>query len=320
MRINVCLASDENYVQHLTVVIASILKNANISDELYFYILSNKISESSKTKILQVKDIKECSMIFIELDVVHFEKCPVFNNHITITMYYRYMIASVCPDIDKIIYLDCDVVVEDSLAELFNTNIDDYWIGAVEDVGYTFHRQFDERMYKFFYVNSGVLLINLKKWREDNIEKLLFDTTIEMHDKILQGDQDIINLALREKCLTLDYKWNVQDTFFRKNAEVRKNTNKKLILKAAKNPSIIHFTGAKKPWQELIIPKATSYLKYLQYTPWKGSLPTDVEYKKYLWRSLWEYICKYPFFLLNINFWKSNRFARKKTILAKEAF
>ncbi len=74
MRIDICLISDENFIQHLAVTVASILSNADIDDDLYFYLLlSDNVTETDKQKILNLKRIKHCDINFIKIDVSVFK-------------------------------------------------------------------------------------------------------------------------------------------------------------------------------------------------------------------------------------------------------
>ncbi len=277
MRINIALASDNNYAEHMAIAILSILENAKKSDKLCFYILDNGISREVKDVIDFFIKKNKALIKYFDLKnqpefTNRFENCKVGDLHISITGYYRFMIAELMPKIDKIIYLDCDILVEKSLSDLYKINIDDYYIGAVEDVGYAHWRQTNpEMIHKFFYINSGVLLINAKKWREDNIGQKLLDYAIAGENIGYGQDQPVINVICKEKCLPLDYKWNVQDSFYRPGVEVSTNKNKKAILEAAKNPFVLHFTAPVKPWNNYItLPKGELYLKYVRNTPWSN--------------------------------------------------
>ena len=263
--IQVCFSSDDKYSLYLAVAIASILKNAKKTDELSFYILDGGISSANKGKIKSLKKIKNFDIAFINVNDSLFKRFPIGDNYISIQTYYRYIIPQLLPDIDKILYLDCDVIVKDSLSELYNQDISDYWIAGVEDLGYFVDRKRLKRETESFYINAGIILLNVKKWREDNITEKLFNFTRENAAMLEHKDQDVINMVLNSKSKPLDYRWNVQDSYHR-SYEMANHPNKQLFIAARNNPGIIHYTSANKPWANLMIPMAKEYYKYLFYS------------------------------------------------------
>lgn len=278
MKINICLSADNNYVQHLGVTIVSILLNAKRSDELFFYILDGGITDENKTNLLNLKMVRSFSIEYFKINNDIIDKFVLTSNYISKVTYYRYYIGVLLPKLEKIIYLDSDTIVNDSLSELYNTEIRDCYIAGVEDVGYSHHRMYDKRLhYNFFYINAGVLLINIKKWNEDGIHEKLINYTCRNGEKIrMCFDQDVLNAVLHKKCMHLEYKWNVQDSFYRFNEEVSTNENKCNIIKSSINPSIIHFTGHIKPWSNYEKhPMSHLYLKYLRHTSWRHNLPCN---------------------------------------------
>lgn len=294
MIINVCISSDDNYIKHLAVTVASILKNSKQSDELNFYILDGKISEINKQKVLELEKLKKGTKIeFVSINEKNFKDCVKFSEYHTVPAFYRLKMASLLPNINKIIYLDCDTVVTESLSELFEKNIDDYYMAGVEDIGYFY---FHDKYWKYenfdqFYVNSGVLLLNLKKWREDNLEEKFFDY-IKNNKDCHSHDQNIINIVAKDKIEKLELKWNVQDSFFRKD-ERDWHPLKNEIKNAIKNPAIVHFTSQKKPWDNCLIPAAHLYTKYIKYTSFQGKLSeSEVFFKNVIYQT--KKLLQYP--------------------------
>ena len=110
--INICIASDNNYTQHAGVVIASILANAAAEDSLNFFILDGGISDENKSKIQQLKKQKDCRIEFIAIDPSLFAGYLAIKTHgyISLPTYYRLKTASLLPELDRIIYLDCDMI------------------------------------------------------------------------------------------------------------------------------------------------------------------------------------------------------------------
>ena len=262
-RINVCLASGESYLPYMATAMVSVLHTAALNDDIHFYILCNHVSEKSKQYIRTLQKLKNCEIVFIDVNTEKFDTFPSAGAHITNTTYFRYQIAELCPDIDRIVYLDCDTIVKQSLAPLFTQDLTDYYLAGVQDVGYYYWKDHNpDFIYKEgFYINAGVLLINLDAWRKNDLFTKLVEFTLQNAKKIAIGDQDVINQVCFGKIKQLDYKWNVQDSFYRTEPERAANPNCEQIIKAAENPAIIHYTQAKKPWNSTGMPRANDWIE-----------------------------------------------------------
>ncbi len=292
---NICISADNNYIKHASVLIASVLHNAAISDELHFYILENKISDDSKAKIYQLKKIKNAEITFVPVDSALFEEYKNIHTHdyLTINSFYRLKMASILPELDKVIYLDCDMVVNSSLSELYNTDLKDFLAAGVKDVSSRRMNRKTRLPSNNLYVNTGMLLIDLNKWRENNIESLFSSVAKENSERIFTGDQDVINIALQGKIKKLPAKWNVQCSNFSNRSSY------------TKKPAIIHYVSYQKPWVYASWNYFVElYFKYLQLTPWKMG---EAEYKKWTVNGKFESMLKYlkyrPLFFLHPRFW-----------------
>lgn len=273
--INVCFASGESYLKYMATAMVSVLKTAAPHEEIHFYILCNQVSQKSKHYIETLQKFKPCKIIFLDINTKEFDSFPSAGKHITNTTYFRYKIAELCPpNIEKIIYLDCDTIVTQPLSELFNQDLTGYYLAGVEDVGYFYWKNHNPQfIYKDgFYINAGMLLINLDQWRKNNLFHKLVDFTIQHANEIAIGDQDVINRVCLGKIKKLDYKWNVQDSFYRAKPERAVNPHCEEIIKAAANPAIIHYTQARKPWNSLGMPRAQDWIKFnsIRLGPVKG--------------------------------------------------
>ena len=290
-KINVCLACDDNYAKYAGIVIASILANANVDDELCIYILDGGITKEHKQQILSLKSIKNCNINFVAIDSNLFEAYKKFQTHsyITIATYYRLKLASLLPDINKIIYFDCDMVVNSSLRDLYNTNLDKFLIAGVRDINKRILKKNPN------YINAGMVLFNLENIRKENIENEFLNWSSQNVDKITLGDQTIINEVCRNKINIVDDTWNVQSSNF---------TNRSSYTKF---PKVVHFVARKKPWHWASFSYHRNlYFKYLQLTPWKLS---EKEYQKWTKSnqiaSLFAYLKYRPLFLIRPRFYEA---------------
>lgn len=278
MRINVCFATDEPYVFAMATAMASILKNAKRQDDIWFFILCNDVSDETKSKIRRLQKLRNCTINFTDIDISEFRDFPAGGPHITNTTYYRFKIADMFPDVARIIYFDCDVIVRNSLAHLFTLDLQDYCLAGVEDVGYYYWRDhIPELIWDGYYINAGVLVINLTQWRTENAYQKLRDFTVNAISDIKIGDQDVINRVFKNRIHRLDYQWNVQDSFFRYEPEVRYNPNKAAIIQAALKPSVVHFTNWRKPWSDITTILAFEWFYYNRLTAFRLKWPFKLD-------------------------------------------
>ena len=289
--INVCLACDDNYSKYAGVVIASILANADTEDNLTFYILDGGIAQENKQKIQELKSIKNCEINFIEIDESLFEEYKKVKTHkyITLATYYRLKLPSMLLTVPRVIYLDCDMVVESSLKELYNKNLSDKPLAGVHDI------KLKNILENPTYVNAGMLVMDLDNMRKQNLEEKFLQWTKEHINTIKTGDQEIINEVCRGNILVIEDEWNVQSSNF---------TNRSSYTNT---PKIVHFTAVNKPWHWASFSYHRDlYFKYLQLTPWKLSEKELIHWTKDNQKaSLLAYLKYRPFFFLRPRFYKA---------------
>lgn len=268
--IHVALSSDNNYTKQTSVVIVSALKNKARNDNLFFHILDGGIAKESKSKILSLQD-DCCKIEFLNVDDSFFDNMPLGDAipHITKATYYRYVLPKLLPKIDKVLYLDVDLLVLGSIAKLFQYDIDNYYFAGVKDILY---KENTDRLNIGKYCNAGVLLLNLKKMREDDMQRKLFSYTAKNHSRIVYGDQDVINTVLQAHIKYLPDKYNVQVGPY-------EMSNKYNSLAKSSEAVIMHFIGAAKPWvPSSLNPFVEEYYHYLAISPFGNEHPQ--EYKR----------------------------------------
>lgn len=290
-KINVCISCDDNYAKYAGVVIASILDNAENDDNLAFYILDGGVSDEKKDKIYSLKSLHECEINFIQIDETLFEDYKQVKTHpyLSIAAYFRLKAPSLMPNLKRVIYLDCDTIVNTSLKDLYNIDLNNYLLAGVQDN--------KKRMVKENpqYVNSGVLVMNFEQMRLENTEADFFNYTKENINKITKGDQEIINEVCRGKIKVISSEWNVQNSNFVNRSSY---TTK---------PKIIHYLSKEKPWKFGSFSYFKNYwFKYLQLTAWA----LKEEDKKHWYfdnqiKSILLYIKYRPLFFLRPRFYKA---------------
>ncbi len=259
--INIMLAPDNNYVKHCAVVMASILLNCDRTSSLNFFIMDFDITDANKNFLKSLTKIRPFNITFLDVSNFDFSMLPLNRDHIKVpSTYYRLVVCELVPkNIDKILYLDCDVIVEKDLKELFDIDLDKYLAGTVEDECAIINSL---RLGLNYYFNSGVILFNVKKLRNFDLYNKCLQYFNENKNLITLQDQDILNGVLSEKCKKLHLKWNASTPIF-ENSVWKQDASFHEKLQAAIEPGIIHYTFTPKPWQK----KCTHILKdeYLKY-------------------------------------------------------
>lgn len=253
--INIALASDDNYAQHIAVVATSVLCNVKQGANVKFFVLSDGITSIKKS---QIKDTVEefCSTVeFIELnDTDKFDDLYV-SGHISKAAYLRICLADVLPlDISKVIYLDVDLVVKGDINELWMTDIAGFPIAAVPDLGIlTSKKSIIEKKKNLSvsmdeYFNSGVLILDLIKWRQFKYTRQLIELIKNV--KFTHHDQDALNKFFDKNWFKLPFCWNVIPPVFCLAPKVLLSKKfKKDAMEAKLNMAICHYAGRYKPWE-----------------------------------------------------------------------
>ena len=239
MKRHIVYTIDNNYFNHMLVSIFSLNYNLKptFKDKLSFDVISN-VKNKMKYPNLDYKEY------FID---DNFCKLFKISHHIDYATYFRFLIPEILPEyIDKVLYLDADIIVNGDISPIFDLEFDDdTYLYACDHL---FKPEQKLHLKKFGlseyddYFNAGVMYIDLKKWRENNISKVLIDYAFEKKDDILWWDQDVLNVIFHKKWKKLHPKYNVTWEV------LESNSNCLQIEEAKKHPVIIHYTRSVKPW------------------------------------------------------------------------
>ena len=238
--IPVFFSTDDNYIPYLDVAIASLAENASPKYRYRIIILNTGLESENIAKVKR-HEHSDFVIDFINISESVREIKARFKNvyHFSIVTYYRLFIASLFPQYDKIVYLDCDLVTLGDISELYNVDLGDNILGAVPDqyVGNTNEfRLYAEKAIGVnpdTYFNAGVLLINLKQFRKNNIENKFIKFITEYDFDLLDPDQAYLNYLCFGKTYTLPNGWNKAPT----------------EIPCEGNKNIVHYALYKKPWQ-----------------------------------------------------------------------
>lgn len=234
---------DDGYAPYLSVALTSAIKNSDKRRNYKAIILYQELSEENKNKLSLLAE-PHFKIEFIPMSDGLESITDRKSNHLrceyfTLTIYFRLFIAAMFPQYDKGIYIDSDVVLLGDIAELFNTDIGDNYIGACYDHSIENVEPFCKYIREAVgvdnkkYINSGVLLMNLKKLREAEFHKHFLSLLNEYHFESVAPDQDYINAMFYGNIYYLDDIW---DTMPNDSRPI--NGNAKLI----------HYNLFSKPW------------------------------------------------------------------------
>lgn len=196
---------------------------------------------------------------------------PGQPQYITVATYYRLFLQDILSEsIDKVLYLDGDIVCRSSLLPLWNTDIECKPVAAVYEIENNDHRYerlcYDE---KDGYFNAGVLLINMKYWREHDVQKTFIEFLNNHSDRIVYHDQDVLNSVFHNNKVVLDVKFNVLNSYFVRD-DIRYLYSKEEIEAVRKEPVLVHFSSHLKPWfKGCSHPFTNEFLYYKGLSPWK---------------------------------------------------
>lgn len=276
LTISLCFICDEQYVMPTAVAITSVISNKNSADHYDIYVITNHISDESVDVFKQLETESGRIIIIESKDSEKYEKFKMKHFHVTTTDLLKFELPYLLPDdLDKVLYLDGDVIVQKDLTPLFIENIEDVYAGAIKDYYVVFNPDnFQKRLNVKHkdYFNAGVLLLNLKKLRDDNIPELLFRHRNSHDDKYM--DQDTFNVILRENVKYLSFYCNLQyhcwiyDTKDLAEYYGIKMANSK--FEWIKDALVIHYTWLK-PWKHADYFAADIWLYYYLQSPFKNA-------------------------------------------------
>ncbi len=274
---DVVFCTDNNYLMPCGIAIISLLEN-NKNNDVAVHVVGKELTSESKKQIGDiVGKYQRATIQFYNItdDQLSKYNLPATAPHINVSTYIRLFLFDILPiSIEKIIYLDCDLEVVKDLADMWNTNIDNYAIAGVVDSSERTEEAYLKSPYadpmkSHTYVNAGVLLMNLKYWRENNTLDKLMTYVDENSALIKYADQDILNGALPDAIYRLPGRYNIHLFFFWDRFKILE-LFRGYMDEGLKDPAIIHFTTAMKPWNKgCVHPLRGEFLKYKALSPWK---------------------------------------------------
>lgn len=234
---------DDSYAPFLSVALNSAIKNSSKVKKYKAIVLYQELSEENRKKLMSLKT-DNFGIEFVPMksgleSITDRMSNRLRCDYFTLTIYFRLFIPKMFPEYDKGIYIDSDVVLTSDLAELFETEIGDNYIAACTDLSVADVPPLVKYMEQAVgvkakeYINSGVLLMNLKKLREVKIEEHFLELLNTYHFDCIAPDQDYLNAICNGNIYYLDEVWDTMP-----------NDNKSPL----ENAKLIHYNLFSKPW------------------------------------------------------------------------
>lgn len=234
---------DDSYAPFLSVALKSAIDNSKSENNYRAIVMFESLSQDNRERLggLATDNFK---IDFVEMNegletITDRLSNRIRSEYFTLTIYFRLFIASMFPEYDKAIYIDSDIVLEEDIAELFSIDIGDNFIGACRDASIDGIEPFQSYVEQVVgvdrndYVNSGVLLMNLKKLRDADFDKHFLFLLNTYHFDSVAPDQDYLNAICKGSIYYLSPKWNAMPN------------EQKPKIEGAK---LIHYNLFSKPW------------------------------------------------------------------------
>ncbi|MHA6299742.1 glycosyltransferase family 8 protein [Devosia sp. CAU 1758] len=245
MALHIALTFDDNFWAPAFTVMRSVCLFSHRRDELIFHLCHRTLSASHRADIEKIRNEFAVELRWFDLDQSELfrdiaTRMPQ-NKRLSNIVYARLMIDRlVGPEVERILYLDCDMLVRDDVGFLFDLDLEGNAIAAVRDTigafitgGRDLRNNRDLFDPADYYFNAGMVLIDVARWRQADILGRMEEAYASGVMQRIYYDQDLLNLIFASQWLKLPWRWNTIDA---------RHAHEGL------DPAILHYTGENKPW------------------------------------------------------------------------
>lgn len=278
----VVYASDDRFAEILGVSMVSLFENSKDMDEIVIYILDGGIKNDNKRRLEAVcKQYNRRVPVWIHAKSISEElSIEVTVDRGSLSQYARLFVSSILPDtLKRVLYLDCDVLINRSISELWNLDLHGKTIAALMDAFSKEYRTNINLQPEDIMFNSGVMLIDLCRWKARRVEEKLMRFITMKNGRIQQGDQGALNAILSHDVYCFEPRFNSVSIYYDFTYDEMlmyrkppKFYSREQLKMAVDDPSIIHFTTSflsRRPWEEGCQHKYVGdWRKYKELSPW----------------------------------------------------
>lgn len=280
--IPVVFSADDAYAPYLAVAVRSLIAHAAPENRYEVWVLEQGVSPHQQRMVCELAaGHPNVAVRFVNVDGIigRYDRSlfPLLM-HFSVATYYRLFVPELFPKYDKVLYLDCDIVILDDVAEIFDAPLGNNLIAAMRDP--IVIEQADKQMPYYRgvlklddvrdYFQAGVLLMNLKQMRSFSFIEKCLQKLAEVKKPALV-DQDILNAVCQKRVAFLPMRWNFLwhvDFEFAEDFEAGlPKTIREDLAAARENPGIIHYASHKKPWSSPELPLSHRWWFYARQTP-----------------------------------------------------
>jgi len=259
---NIVYSTSDMYAPFMATSLYTLLSNNDNLSDVIIHILSNDITEKNKNVISKICEDYQAKCQYYDMQPII---CDLKKRKAKLgfnpSSFIRIYLGEVLPEeVDRVLFIDSDTYVQNGIKELYELDLQGKFIGMVYDQPifsvFMNEAKLDDEIGCF---NAGVMLLDLKLWRENRIQGKLLDYFFEENRIFLAEDQSVINAVLAPETFVLDYKYNAMvyifcwsyKKFCEMNYEIGKKT-KEEFYEAQNKPVIIHFNGPShvRPWEK----------------------------------------------------------------------
>lgn len=286
---NVLYTCDNNYVWLMGISAISMFENNKGIENLDVYLLGENISDENKQILSDIADKYSRKIIVIEVPQLDIPEALV-SARWPLSAFTRLYSGELLPaELDRVLYLDCDTIIEGDLSELDAGDVKDYTFWGIKDcIGEEYKKNIGIGA-EGLYVNAGVLLINLPRLRKISVKDRLSKYMAKYEKLINYADQDVLNGAFKGAIGVLPPKFDVMTIAathkYNEIQKLRRPTNyysQSEIENAVSNPVLIHYTTnmrVVRPWfSNTNHPFASNFRKYMAMSPWKDRKLTEMHF------------------------------------------
>lgn len=282
---SIVYASDDRFSEILGVSLVSLYDNSKDLEDIKVYVLDSGISEENKNKLNSIPlEYGRSSICYIKAENINdVLKIDVNTDRGSLSQYARLFISKSLPlNIGRILYLDCDIIINSTISELWNIDMCGKTIAALKDAFSKYYRKNIDLESNDIMFNSGVMLIDLELWKYKDIENKLLEFIKKHNGKIQQGDQGALNAILTNDIYCFHPKFNSVTIFYDFSYDemlvYRKPVDfysREEIIESVNHPVIIHYTTSflsVRPWyQGCSHYYSGKWIEYKNKSPWKNS-------------------------------------------------
>lgn len=269
--ISVVFISDDAYAVNTAVTMTSIRENREKKSRYCIYFVAINV-ESSK-----IKKICSLSEKGFDIKVIHhndtIQECTQRGSYVTSAALAKFFLPDILKDLDKVLYLDGDVLVQGDLKPLFDISLGEKYAAVVRDV--IAERSSPSIMKRLkshlkHYFNSGMMLMNLRRMREDGLKEKLID--YKKHGLNYFMDQDALNIVFDENVHYISCSYNYlvamnEQMTQQEICEAYQLDNSILMAERLTGAAVLHLAGPDKPWREVLPYLTDRYMKYYRLSP-----------------------------------------------------